>query len=108
MKARSESARVAAIRELLDRGYGKPTQFLAADDEASWKHMTLDELNAEILSGFKRLFPGYRLVPPKQLTLATSPHKPVYTSSRNDGGGAQSPDDPAILPRNRHIGRFGN
>jgi len=108
MKARSESARVAAIRELLDRGYGKPTQFLATDNEASWKHMTLDELNAEILSAFKRLFPGYRLVPPKQLTLATSAHKPVYTSSRNDGGGAESPDDPAILPRNRHIGRFGN
>jgi hypothetical protein len=26
VKARSESVRVAAIRELLDRGYGKPTQ----------------------------------------------------------------------------------
>ena len=107
MKARSESARVAAIRELLDRGYGKPTQFLATDNEASWKHMTLDELNAEILSTFKRHFPGYRLVPPKQLT-SHCPHKPVFTSSRNDGGGAQSTDDPAIRPRNRHVGRFGN
>lgn len=26
VKGRSESVRVAAIRELLDRGYGKPTQ----------------------------------------------------------------------------------
>jgi hypothetical protein len=34
VKARSETARVAAIRELLDRGYGKTTQFLASDDDA--------------------------------------------------------------------------
>ena len=34
VKARSEPARVAAIRELLDRGYGKATQFLAGEDEA--------------------------------------------------------------------------
>ncbi len=34
LKARSEAARIAAIRELLDRGYGKATQFLAPDDEA--------------------------------------------------------------------------
>ena len=34
LKARSETARIAAIRELLDRGYGKPTQILAGEDEA--------------------------------------------------------------------------
>ena len=34
MHARSETARIAAIRELPDRGYGKPTQFLATDDDA--------------------------------------------------------------------------
>ena len=28
-KARSETARIAAIRELLDRGFGKSTQFIA-------------------------------------------------------------------------------
>jgi hypothetical protein len=28
VKAKSESARISAIRELLDRGFGKPTQFL--------------------------------------------------------------------------------
>lgn len=33
IKARSEAARITAIRELLDRGYGKATQFLAGDDE---------------------------------------------------------------------------
>jgi hypothetical protein len=34
LKARSETARIAAIRELLDRGYGKPTQILAAEEAA--------------------------------------------------------------------------
>jgi hypothetical protein len=34
LKARSESARIAAARELLDRGYGKATEILA-DEEAS-------------------------------------------------------------------------
>jgi hypothetical protein len=33
-KARSETARVVAIRELLDRGYGKPTQFVSGDENA--------------------------------------------------------------------------
>ena len=32
LKAKSETARVVAIRELLDRGYGKPTQFVGADE----------------------------------------------------------------------------
>ena len=34
LKARSEAARIAAIRELLDRGYGKPTQYLAGEEDA--------------------------------------------------------------------------
>ena len=33
-KARSETARIAAIRELLDRGFGKATQFTPDQDEA--------------------------------------------------------------------------
>lgn len=32
-KAKSEAARVAAIRELLDRGYGKPTQPIGGDPD---------------------------------------------------------------------------
>lgn len=32
-KAESEAARVAAIRELLDRGYGKATQPVSGDDD---------------------------------------------------------------------------
>src|SRR6516165_403440 len=34
LKAKSETARVVAIRELLDRGYGKPTQFVGGDENA--------------------------------------------------------------------------
>ena len=34
-KARSEMARIAAIRELLDRGYGKATQF-TPDQDSRW------------------------------------------------------------------------
>src|SRR6476620_6352360 len=34
VKARSEPVRVVAIRELLDRGYGKPTQFIGGDENA--------------------------------------------------------------------------
>jgi hypothetical protein len=33
VKARSETARIAAIRELLDRGYGKPTQYVAGEED---------------------------------------------------------------------------
>ena len=33
-KAESETARVAAIKELFDRGYGKSTQLIAGDPEA--------------------------------------------------------------------------
>jgi len=33
-KAKSETARVVAIRELLDRGYGKPAHFVGGDENA--------------------------------------------------------------------------
>ena len=32
LKAKNESARIAGIKELLDRGYGKPTQAIAGPD----------------------------------------------------------------------------
>ena len=34
-KARSETARIAAIKELLDRGYGKPTQYVGGADDGA-------------------------------------------------------------------------
>lgn len=35
----SESARVSAANSLLDRGFGKPTQTLAGDDESPLNHL---------------------------------------------------------------------
>jgi hypothetical protein len=68
LKAKSETARIAAIRELLDRGYGKSPQFLAADDEAIPPDMTADELREVILRKLENEFPGYRFVPVSQLS----------------------------------------
>jgi hypothetical protein len=47
VKAKSECARIAAIRELLDRGYGKATQPLAGETGAATivLQVTEDDLN---------------------------------------------------------------
>ena len=69
LKAKSETARIAAIRELLDRGFGKPTQFVAADNEPALEDLNLEELRAEILADFERCFPEYRLVRERRLKM---------------------------------------
>jgi hypothetical protein len=63
IKAKSETARVAAIRELLDRGYGKAQQIVENEDDLSNK--TAEELRKEVLADFAALFPHLRLVPAK-------------------------------------------
>ena len=63
IKAKSGTARVVAIRELLDRGYGKAQQVVENEDDLSDK--TADELRNELLTEFANLFPDYRLVPAK-------------------------------------------
>ena len=63
IKAKSETARVAAIRELLDRGYGKAQQIVENEDDLSNK--TADELRTEVLADIAALFPDLRLVPAK-------------------------------------------
>jgi hypothetical protein len=55
-------ARIAAIRELLDRAYGKPTQFLAADSDVIPENPSAAELRAEIIAQFQQAFPEYRLL----------------------------------------------
>jgi hypothetical protein len=60
--ARSETARIAAIRELLDRAYGKPTQFLATDNDIVPEHLSAAEIRAEIVAQFQTAFPEYRLL----------------------------------------------
>jgi hypothetical protein len=68
LKAKSETARVAAIRELLDRGYGKPTQFLPEDTEIVPTDMTAEELRADLFAHFEAGFPEFEIVPRKRLT----------------------------------------
>ena len=63
IKAKSEATRVAAIRELLDRGYGKAQQIVENEDDLSNK--TAEELRAEVLADLAGLFPDHRLVPAK-------------------------------------------
>lgn len=80
---KSETARIAAIKELLDRGLGKPTQFVAADNEIVPKPLNIEELRQEILPRFQRLFPEYRLVPTKRLKII-----PPSGEGISDVGGA--------------------
>jgi hypothetical protein len=63
IKAKSEATRVAAIRELLDRGYGKAQQMV--ENEVGPSDLTAEELRAEVLADFAVLFPDVRIVPSK-------------------------------------------
>jgi hypothetical protein len=75
--AKGETARIAAIGELLDRGFGKPAQFVAADNEPALNDLNLDELRAELLADVQRIFPEYRLVPAKRLKVIPGSDKVV-------------------------------
>jgi hypothetical protein len=61
IKAKSEAVRVAAIRELLDRGYGKAQQMV--ENEVGPSDLTAEELRTELLADFAALFPDFRIVP---------------------------------------------
>ena len=63
MHAKSETARIAAICELLDRGFGKATQPIAADVEVVPDNQDLESLRSEILFDVARIFPDLELVP---------------------------------------------
>jgi hypothetical protein len=63
--------------KLLDRGFGKPTQFVAADNEPALSDLNLEELRAGILTDFQRAFPEYRLVPAKRLKVIPGPDKVI-------------------------------
>jgi hypothetical protein len=63
VKAKSEAARIAAIRELLDRAYGKPTQYLAADNEVVRNDVSEEELQVQLFADFEQIFPEYEMVP---------------------------------------------
>ena len=80
--AKNETARIAAIRELLDRGFGKPTQYLAAENDVVPKTLSLDELRTEVLEDLQRLFPEYRMVPTKRLKVVSVPAETVSKSGK--------------------------
>jgi hypothetical protein len=61
VKAKSETARVAAIRELLD----KATQVLESENEVRLDDISAEELRAKLPAQFAAAFPNYRLVPIK-------------------------------------------
>jgi hypothetical protein len=48
---------------LLDRGYGKPTQFLAAGTEIIPDGTTAAELRVGLIADFARVFPEFEMVP---------------------------------------------
>jgi hypothetical protein len=76
MKAKSETARIAAIRELLDRAYGRATQYVAAEnDKPDLNDLGLDELRASILADFQRSFPEFRLVRAERLKAISGPEE---------------------------------
>lgn len=50
VEAESEQARVSAIKELLDRGYGKSTQPLSGDNDAAPIRFNLSGLPDEVIA----------------------------------------------------------
>ena len=69
-KPKSEAARVAAICELLDRGYGKAGQAPITENEVNPSDLTAEELRKELLAEFAAPFPDLRIVtskPPNSL-----------------------------------------
>ena len=76
LKAKSETARIAAIRELLDRGYGRPRQALEVSVPADNPlQLLLDEIDA--LS---------RIEPPVSHTPDRNQFQPGYSAAGPDRG----------------------
>jgi hypothetical protein len=64
LKAKNETARIAAIRELLDRGYGRPRQSMEVSvpaDPLDPLRLLMEEINAnERKRTYKQDFAGIR------------------------------------------------
>jgi CRP-like cAMP-binding protein len=72
LKARSETARIAAVRELLDRGYGRPRQAMEVSIPADNPlQLLLDEIDAQS-----------RIEPPVSHTPDRSQLPPGYSAER--------------------------
>jgi hypothetical protein len=97
MHAKSETARIAAIRELLDRAYGKPTQFLATDNDVVPENLSADEIRAEIIAQFQQAFPEYRVL---KVIPAPGEARPGRRQTRKNGPAATTligtPNEPEL------------
>jgi Family of unknown function (DUF5681) len=96
IKAKNETARVAAIRELLDRGYGKAGQVLDTENEVDQSNLTAEELQTEIFAEFADLFPDLRIVPATLLNSLEEP-KEALEPART----------PTAIPRRRLVASRG-
>ena len=77
-KLKAKTARIAAIKELLDRAYGKAIQFVAEENgEPALDDMNKEELRAVIIADFERYFPEFRVVPTSQLQGIPAPEEAV-------------------------------
>jgi hypothetical protein len=93
IKAKNETARVAAIRELLDRGYGKPAQAQVVETEPdSDSGKSAEQLQAEIFAELAEMFPDYRFVPVKPPNTLADP-KAALEQARM----------PPAIPRRRRL-----
>jgi hypothetical protein len=67
-----------AIRELLDRGYCRATQFVAAEEDAISGAKTAAELRAKLLADFAFMFPELQMIPLKKRgAFPTGPTRPL-------------------------------
>jgi hypothetical protein len=99
IKAKSETARVAAIRELLDRGYGKAAQVLDTEldtENEADQSKTSEEWRAEILADLAKVFPDYHFVPIKPPNTLEDPKEALEQASM-----------PTAIPRRRLVASRG-
>jgi hypothetical protein len=69
-RGRKDNKPAVLGRRYLDRGYGKPTQFLAADnDDFIRDNKSEEELRVQLFADFEQIFPEYEMVPRKRLTV---------------------------------------
>jgi hypothetical protein len=77
LHAKTETARIAAIRELLDRGFGKATHYVAAEnEEPDLNDLNLEELRVGILADLERLF-SERPLPSRRAVTPASPRHSI-------------------------------
>jgi hypothetical protein len=82
--AKRETARIAVIKELLDRAYGKVIQYVAAEnDEPALNDLNLEELRAAILANRCHARAAGRYAHQARWQKAPEPRRAVVLSGRS-------------------------